>query len=198
MTPIGTISKLLDERVETFIKQTKEIFEKISDRLTPAFQKVYESPDRMITWTNIEQVKGTDRAVIVSGYMTLKVGDVIKVGEDSITIDEKNVNEYNKFVKFAFPIVMLELASTQELADHILRMSHICGSKDVAPEQIAKMLDKIADAFETAIMNDPSSFKILDDATKPSTVLGFNASDLTDEQILKLKLYEKNEVETLN
>lgn len=198
MTPIGTINKLLDERVDTFIKQTKEIFTKISDRLTPAFQKVYEAPDRDITWTGIEQIKGTDRAVIVSGYMMLKLGDVIKIGEDSITIDEKNVNEYNKFVKFAFPIVMLELASAEELKDHILRMSHICGAKDVAPEQLAKMLDKIADSYESSLLNDPMKVSVIESATRPESVLGFNVGELTEDQIRKLKLYETREFGTVN
>ncbi len=198
MAEIGNLSKMLQQRIHTFAVQTSAIFKKIEDRLTPAFQRVFEAPDRRIVWTGIDSLDGTDRAILVSGYMGLKVGDIISIQDQTITIDEKNVNEYNKFVKFAFPIIMLELASVDELVEHMNRMSKIVTAMDVPPEQLAKMLDKIADAFETKLLNDPTKIDLIDSVTKPESVLGFEASALSDEQIRKLKLYEKHEIGTLN
>ncbi len=198
MAEIGNLSKMLQQRIHTFAVQTSAIFKKIEDRLTPAFQRVFEAPDRRIVWTGIDSLDGTDRAILVSGYMGLKVGDIISIQDQTITIDEKNVNEYNKFVKFAFPIIMLELASVDELVEHMNRMSKIVTAMDVPPEQLAKMLDKIADAFETKLLNDPTKIDLIDSVTKPESVLVFEASALSDEQIRKLKLYEKHEIGTLN
>lgn len=195
---LGNISKLLEQRISTFTTQTMEIVNKFSDRLTPAFQKIYNAEHRRFIWTTIDAIKGTDKAIIVSGYMTLEVGEIIHIGEKEILLDETNVNEYTKLVKFAFPIIMLELATSDELVEHINRISKIGGAMEISPEALAKILDKVSDEYQNKILNDPMKVEVIDAATKPETVLGFNSAGLTDEQIRKLMLYEKVDLETIN
>lgn len=198
MTEIGSISKLLDERLTTFATHTADMIKKFEDRLTPAFQKVFAAPDRNIVWTSVDSLSGTEKAVMVSGVMAFKVGDLVTVGETQVTIDETNISEYNKYVRFAFPIIMLELATVDELWAHIVRINKIGASIEVTAENLAKIMDKCATAYEEAVMNNPEKIAVLDSATKPTSILGFVASDLTDEQIRKLKLYENHELRTLN
>lgn len=198
MTEIGSISKLLEQRLNTFATHTADMIKKFEDRLTPAFQKVFAAPDRNIVWTSIDSLAGTDKAVMVSGLMAFRLGDVVAVGETQVTIDETNITEYNKYVRFAFPIIMLELASVDELWTHITRMNKIGASVEVTAEKLASMMDKCADAYEKSVLENPEKIAILDAATKPTSILGFVASDLTDEQIRKLKLYENHELRTVN
>lgn len=195
---LGNISKLLEQRVETFTNQTNEIVAKFAERLTPAFQKIYNAPGRRIVWTTIDSLKGTNKAVVVSGFMALEIGETIHVGDKEVLLDEKNVNEYNKLVKFSFPIIMLELATTDELVEHIQRISKIGGAMEVSPEALVKILDKVATDYEDKILNDPTKVEVFDAATKPEEVLGFPAANLTDEQIRKLMLYEKVDLGMVN
>lgn len=195
---LGNISKLLEQRVATFTEQTNVIVERFADRLTPAFQKIYNAPGRRIIWTSIDTLKGTDKAVVVSGFMALEIGETIHVGDKEVLLDEKNVNEYNKLVKFSFPIIMLELATTDELVEHIQRISKIGGAMDVTPEALVKILDKVSTEYEEKILNDPTKVEVFDAATKPEEVLGFAAADLTDKQIRQLMLYEKVDLGLVN
>lgn len=195
---LGNIAKLLEQRVSTFTTQTNEIVAKFADRLTPAFQRIYNASGRRIVWTSIDSLVGTDKAVVVSGFMALEVGEIINVGDKEILLDETNINEYNKLVKFAFPIIMLELATTDELVEHVNRISKISGAMSLSPEALAKLLDKVSDDYQNQILNDPNKIELIDAATKPETVIGFDAADLTDEQIRKLKLYENYDVGLVN
>lgn len=195
---LGNISKLLEQRVATFMNQTNEIVDKFSERLTLAFQKIYNAPGRRIIWTAIDSIKGTDKAVVVSGFMALELGETIHVDDKEILLDETNINEYNRLVKFAFPIIMLELATTDELIEHINRIAKIGAGMEVTPETLAKILDKVSEEYQNKILNDPNKVEVVDAATRPEIVLGFDAAGLTDEQIFNLKLYEKFEVETVN
>lgn len=195
---LGNISKLLEQRVATFTAQTNSIVEVFTERLTPAFQKIYNAPGRRIIWTTIDSIKGTEKAVVISGFMALEIGETIRVGEQEILLDEKNVSEYSKLVKFAFPIIMLELATTDELVEHIQRISKIGGAMDVSPDALAKILDKVATEYENKILEDPTKVDVLDASTKPETVLGFVATELSDEQIRKLMLYEKVDLGLVN
>ncbi len=195
---LGNIGKLLEQRVVTFTNQTNEIVDKFAERLTPAFQKIYNAPGRRIVWTAIDSIKGTDKAVVVSGFMALEIGETIHIGDKEILLDETNVNEYNKLVKFAFPIIMLELATTDELVEHINRIAKIGGAIEISPETLAKILDKISEDYHNKILDDPTKVAIVDAATRPESVSGFDAAGLTDEQIRKLKIYEKFEVGTVN
>lgn len=195
---LGNISKMLDDRIATFTVKTNEIVNKFSDRLTPAFQKVFNAPGRTITWTAIDLLTGSTKSVMVSGYMALELGEKITVGDKEIVVDENNINEYNKFVKFAFPIIMLELATIDELVDHINRIAKIGATTEMTPEALVKVLDKVADDYQEKILNDPMKVEVMDAATKPETVLGFSTAELSDEHIRKLKLFEKLEVGTVN
>jgi hypothetical protein len=195
---LGNITNLLEQRLATFTTQTNEIISKFSEKLTLAFQKIYNAPGRKIVWTAIDSIKGTDKAVVVSGFMALEIGETIHIGDKEILLDETNVNEYNKLVKFGFPIIMLELATTEELVEHINRISKIGGAMEVSPEALAKILDKVSEEYHTKILSDPTKVEVVDAATRPESVLGFDAAGLTDEQIRKLKFYEKFEVETVN
>lgn len=195
---LGNIAKLLEQRVSTFTTQTNEIVAKFADRLTPAFQRIYNASGRRIVWTSIDSLVGTEKAVVVSGFMALEVGEIINAGDKEILLDETNINEYNKLVKFAFPIIMLELATTDELVEHINRISKISGAMSLSPEALAKLLDKASDDYQNQILNDPNKIELIDAATKPETVIGFDAADLTDEQIRKLKLYENHDAGLVN
>lgn len=195
---LGNIAKLLEQRVSTFTSQTNEIVAKFADRLTPAFQRIYNAPNRRIVWTAIDSLIGTDKAVVVSGFMALELGETITVGDKAILLDESNINEYNKLVKFAFPIIMLELATIDELVEHVNRISKISEAMSLTPEALSKLLDKVSDDYQNHILNDPSKVEIIDAATKPETVVGFDATTLTDEQIRTLKLYEKHDLGLVN
>lgn len=61
---LGNIAKLLEQRVSTFTTQTNEIVAKFADRLTPAFQRIYNASGRRIVWTSIDSLVGTDKAEI--------------------------------------------------------------------------------------------------------------------------------------
>lgn len=198
MAELGSISKLLDQRIATFKAQTNEIFSKISDRLTLTFQTIYEAPHRRIIWTSVESLIGSNKTIIVSGYMALELGDIVTVDDNKITIDETNINEYSKLIKFAFPIIMLELATVEELVEHMQRMGKISSAMEVSAEALATMMDKIADAYENQLLNDPTKVTVFDAATKPTTIMGFSATELSDEQIRKLKLIERLDVGLVN
>lgn len=195
---IGNINKLMQDRVASFTQQTAEIVSKFSDRLVPAFQKIYNTGDRAIVFTGVDSITGTDKAVMITGNMALEIGETIQIGDKSITLDETNVNEYNKMVKFAFPIIMLELATADELVEHMQRVSKIGAAMNVSSESLAKILDKIAADYEEKVLNDPAKIEIFDAATKPEFVLGFKATDLSDEHIRKLKLIEKMDLGSVN
>lgn len=191
MSNIGKIFKLLHARDTTYKTTTMDILKLVETRLTLAFQTVFESKDRAITWTSVEDMDGSAKAVMVSGSMAMEIGETVMVGNNSVVIDANNITEYNKFVKFAFPIIMLEMASTEELIEHIQRISKIGSAVSMTPENLAKVLDKAADQYEESILNDPSKVAVVDTATKPDVVLGFSAETLTDDQIKRLMLYEK-------
>ena len=193
MTDIGNVSKILSERGESFNTSTKKIFDLVGDKLTKAFQVVYNAPGQPINWTTIEMLEGSKTSVTVAGNMPLAMGEVIEIGEKKITVDETNINEYNKYVKFAFPIVMIELASAEELIEHVNRLGRIGSSVDVSPSDLSGMLDKLAKAFEEKILNDPAKISIMEKATQPKTIMGFDTADLTEEQMNKLKMFENYE-----
>lgn len=198
MVELGNISKLLAERDEQFKRSTDKILMKISDRLTSAFRIVLKTPDAQITWNELIPLDGSSTSVYVTGTIGLKIGDVISIDSKEIVIDESTVNQYNKFIRFGFPIIMLELATVEELVEHMERVSKIGGAIDVSAEQLAKIIDKLGKTFEEKILNDPAKLSVLDSATRPTSILGFDASGLNDEQIRKLKLFESHDVGMLN
>ncbi|QDJ96423.1 hypothetical protein Xoosp13_237 [Xanthomonas phage Xoo-sp13] len=191
MSHLGKIFKLLEERTAIYNTNTTDILKLAEDRLTPAFQKLFNAPNRRIVWHSIESIDGTDKAVLVSGNMALEIGETVIINDVSTVVDESNVNQYNKFVKFAFPIIMLEMATVDELIDHVERISKIGSALSMTPENLSKVLDKAAEQYEELLLNDPSKVVITDSVTKPVEVLGFPAESLTDAQIQKLMMYEK-------
>lgn len=186
MVEIGTISKLLTKRLENFTKDTNDLLSCINERLSSAFEIVFEVSDRKIIWTDIESIVGTDKSVILSGKMQLVIGDSILIGGETIILDEVTVNKYNKFIKFAFPIIMIELATVEELVEHMTRLSAIGGVVDMTPENLVKVLDKATEDYEEKILNDP---KRVDTITRPMDILGFSTDSLTDAQIRELTIY---------
>lgn len=200
MIEIGTISKLLVEREAQYNSCTSSICVQISDKLTGAFRQFLKAPDKSIEWTNIELLEGTNKAVMVTGLVKLEVGDVITMESKEIAIDEKNVSHYNRFLKFAFPITMLEVGTEEELLVHIEKMVTMSSMADSTPEDFVEILDKMADTFHDDFMNDPEKLARLEEVTKPKLkeVMGFDASTLSDSQVIMIQCYEKNGVTGLN
>ena len=188
---IININKLLEERQKHFADKTDEILKPISEKLSEAFRKIYNAEGREFKWTGIERLEGSTKSVMVQGNMPLQIGEVVTIKDENITIDESNKNSYNRFVKFSFPIIMLELGTSEELCEHMEKISKLGSFVNVTPEQLVKLIDKAADDYDTKVLNDPSKLAMFDAATKPSEVLGFSTDILSDEQIRKLKLIEK-------
>lgn len=195
MTTTPSISNLLDQRHATFLKNTTDIMAVFSARATQAFQRIFDSPNNQIFWTAIELINGSTKSAMITGMMALNVGELIKIDDKEILLDESNVNEYNKLIKFAFPLLMLELATVDELVEHINRLSKMGNLIEINQEQFAKVVDKMADEYQEKVLNDPSK---LDGYTKPASVSGFSTSELTDSQILQLKIFENDELRTVN
>lgn len=200
MIELGTISKLIEEREELHKSKTAEMCSKISDRLTGAFRTHFKAPDKKFVWNSIDLLDGTKKAVLVSGIMMLDVGDVITIEGKPIDITEENVSHYNRYVKFAFPIVMLEVGTVEELVEHIEKITRIGSSVDVTPEDFTKILDKISDTYYSNFVNDPEKLTRLEEMTKPPTkqILGFDIAGLSEDQIAMLMVFEKNEVSGVN
>lgn len=200
MIEIGTISKLMAEREKIYKATTKSICTHVSDKLSSAFRTFLKAPDKDIEWTNIEAIEGTNKAVLVTGSVKLEVGDVITMDGKEITIDESNASHYNRFLKFAFPITMLEVGTESELLNHIEKMVVIGSAVDVTPEDFADMLEKISDTFHNDFMSDQKKLARLEEATKPKLkeVMGFDASSLSDSQVSMIQYYEKNGATGLN
>lgn len=200
MIELGTISKLLTEREEAYKAASMSICDQISGKLTGAFRTHLKAPNKNMKWTAIELIEGTNKAVLVSGLVLLEVGDDITMDGKEIKITEENVTHYNRLVKFAFPITMLEVGTEEELVSHIEKMTKISSSLDITPEDYTRILDKLADAYHNDFVNDPQKLSRLEEMTKPpiKEVLGFDTSNLTAEQVSMLEYYAKNGVEGLN
>lgn len=195
MTNKPSISSLLEQRQSTFQKNTSDIIAEFSARLTQAFQRVFDNYSSQLHWTAIDAITNSTKSVMITGVMSLNIGDLIKIDDKEILLDESNVRDYNKVIKFAFPIIMLELASVDELVDHVNRLSKMGTLLELSTEDFAKVLDKTSDEFQEKILNDPSK---LDAVTKPESVSGFRTAELSDSQILQLKIFETDDVRTIN
>lgn len=191
---IGSLSRLLNERVSGFATKTNDMFDIVGPKLTPAALEYYQQPDtKRIMWTEIEYIAKSETVVIITGFMSLELGEVVDIGGTLITIDEKSILQYNKTVKFVFPLVMLELGTHAELVEHVTRMGQLAHTMELTAERLAEVVGKIGKDFEEKVLNDPARITVLDTATKPAEILGFAVTDLTDEQIQKLKLFENRE-----
>ncbi len=196
---IGNLSVLLSDRTLNFTNKTNEIFEVIGSKLTSAVLEFYQQPDtKRIIWTDVEYITGSESVIIITGFMPLELGEVVDVGGNLITIDEKTILQYNKTIKFVFPLIMIELGNNQELIEHISKMHSLAHTMELSAERLSEVVGKIGKDFEEKILNDVARIKVLDTITKPSEILGFSVSDLTDEQIQKLKLFENTELGVLN
>lgn len=190
-----SVSKLLDSRSETFRKNTSDIISKFSSKLTKAFQSYFDDPDANITWSFIEYVPSSTKSVYVTGSMALNAGQTITMGDNEITLDESNANDYTKVIKFAFPVLMLDLGTADELTTHVKRLTRLGSVLEVPENEFSNLLDKLADEYQERVLNDPSR---LDVVTKPDMVSGFTTIELNDNQIMQLKIQEKFEHRTVN
>lgn len=192
---VESISKLMSERKTMFLKNTSDIIATFSGRLSQAFQRVLDNHDGNIHWATIEPVYGSTKSVFVSGSISLTIGEVIEVDGTPILLDEKNINEYAKSVKFAYPIIILELGTVDDIERYTRHMMKLGDSLEVSPDEFVKVVDRMADKFQEDLLDDPMRLNVV---TKPDTVAGFSTNDLSDFQILSLKIFEDDTPRVIN
>lgn len=187
MTELGIINKLINERNEDLKTANLKIGQVYGDKLNKVFSILYSKPNLAITWELVElQSKKT---VNVSGRFQLEIGEVVKVGEESVTVTAENQSSHNRFANFTFPIIMLETASVEELVEFVNKISKYGATESITAADIRKMIDEEADVFENTLLESPDRLEALTKPKRPSTLHGFSTEGLTEDQFLQLSWY---------
>jgi len=187
MTELGIISKLIKQRNEDLKSANLKIGEVYGTKLTEVFSILYKKPDLMIQWELIELL--STKTVNVSGRFQLSIGEVVKMGDTTITVTAENQSSHNRFANFTFPINMLETATAKELVDFVERISKYGETESITADDIKRKIEEEHDSYENALLEDPARLEAVTKPARPSTLHGFSTEGLSDEQILKLSWY---------
>ncbi|WAX21708.1 hypothetical protein [Stenotrophomonas phage RAS14] len=187
MTELGIINKLINERNEDLKAANLKIGQVYGDKLTKVFSILYSKPNLAITWELVELQ--SKKVVNVSGRFQLEIGEVVKVGEESVTVTAENQSSHNRFANFTFPIIMLETATVEELVEFVNKISNYGAGDTITSADIRKMIEDEADTFENALLENPERLEALTKPKRPQTLHGFSTEGLTDNQFLQLSWY---------
>lgn len=190
-----TLQDILDFREHTYVTLTREAIQLFGPILTKAVNR-YLNNTAEIDWTTIEVLTGLEGYVRVTGFSLPPLGAKINVQGNEILIDKDNVYSYKQVIRFVLPVKLIDNEDGDSLVAFIRDLSAIAAvATDVEIENILK--EYYFDDMKDLTSND-SYHKMLDRATKPKEVLGFDAADLTDSQITALHMYGACASETKN
>lgn len=190
-----TLQDILDFREYTYVTLTREAIQLFGPILTKAVNR-YLNNTTEIDWTTIEVLTGLEGYVRVTGFSLPPLGAKINVQGNEILIDKDNVYSYKQVIRFVLPVKLIDNEDGDSLVAFIRDLSAIAAvATDVEIENILK--EYYFDDMKDLTSND-SYHKMLDRATKPKEVLGFDAADLTDSQITALHMYGACASETKN
>lgn len=149
-----------------------------------------------IRWTSIEKVRGLDGFVTIMGFVLPELGAKMKVGEDIVEVNPDNVDKFRSMVRFIVPAKLMEEGSRLQIANFIRDLSAIAA---VTPElELQTMLREYQFDGMESLTSHENYNKMLDIATRPTDIAGFDGRNLTDDQIRAAFLFSSAVSETRN
>lgn len=184
----ASLLDILNYRESVYDSLTETAFHSIKQRLSEAMVMLSKNPNP-ISWVQIEKYNAVDGFVIVAGYTSPLIGTMVSVGGDElIEVTAENATKFRQVLRFTVPMNMLENGTTTQLYTFIRDMAAIV---NLAPSHD---LEELLREYNSSNMQELTKLvkytKILDNATKPTDVFGFDGSQLSDEQITKMHIYK--------
>lgn len=190
-----TLTDVLEFREQTYAFLTQEAVRLFGRNLTDSVN-MYLNSNSIIEWNTVELMPTLDGFVRVMGLTTPSIGAIIDVNGSKITIDENNVTQYKQIIRFVLPIHLLESGSINEMYSFIKDLSSIA---TVASEKdIEVILKDYYSSNSTKLTLSDFYNRILDKQTRPTKIMDFDVSGLTDEQIASIFSYMPCKTETIN
>ena len=182
------VNELLTDRDDGYQVKTMEIFHRLSPKLTGAVQKFLGTEDR-IYWDTIERLPKSKNCVRIFGHIFFKPGEVIKTPEKEIVVTEDTWKFYKKLIRLTLPLSLLDSGEPEQIAAYVKDVAKL--APFVSDEELAVLLDDVEFNGTDSLLNNPKFSSLLDNATKPKEVMGFDVSNLTDDQIRRMQLTAK-------
>lgn len=149
-----------------------------------------------IRWTSIEKVRGLDGFVTVMGFVLPEVGSKMKAGEEIIVVTPDNVDKFKSLVRFVIPAKLIEEGTKLQISNFIRDLSAIAAV--TSEMDLQTMLKEYRfDGMESLTLHENYN-KMLDKATKPRDIAGFDGRDLTDDQIRSAFMFSSTASDTRN
>lgn len=183
-----TLSELLDFRDYTYKAMTVDATNIFSLKLTDAVN-FYLNSTNPIDWQHIEKVSSLDGFVRVIGASIPSVGETIKVDKEDILITKDNFAQYKQLARFVLPITILETGTSIQIFQFIRDVTAIASL--ITDIELENILREYSTDGVGELSAHPTYIAMLDKITKPADVLGFDTSNLTDEQIRSLNMFDK-------
>ena len=120
-----TLTKQLLARNEIYTVATNSIIDKYRDTLDTTFDNIVESK-MSINWTSIDFHPANRLLLNVIGEATHKIGSTVRnIAGESIYIDETNISNYNKLMRFLLPLDPVSSGDTDALVQFLKEYSSI-------------------------------------------------------------------------
>jgi len=191
-----TLHDILDFRETTYQSLTETALAPFQSKLSEA-AAFFLDTNAPTTWTSIETVTGLVGFVTISGYVSPKIGSRVKLGEDDfVEATAENSHMYRSKIRFIVPIKLLETGTKLQLLTFIRELSTIASL--VSEQELEQMLKEFYFDDMTSLTSHATYNRMLEQATRPRDVMGFDGTILSDEQITKAHLYSGASTETKN
>lgn len=194
MSEIGKILQMIKEKNAAVSKLTTDIIESFGEKLVKAYGITFDQEDIKITWGEIRQLGGNPDILVIPGKIEMNVGDIIEVENGKVTITEENIEEYSETASLMFPVIMLEVATPEELSKYMTAIFEE-GGKDEDDSKLVEFVKQQGIKFEEALLEDSDRLEAL---TKERFIGGFDTEGLTENQIRQLRWYTENPLHTMN
>jgi hypothetical protein len=178
-----TVDMLLSKRDYDGQAFTRKIIELFSANLTKAVQ-MQNKYDRAIKWNKVERFPSIDNYVVVMGEVEVRPGDVLSTASGEVLIDDTNINQFTRPVKYVLNSKILQHGTVEALYQHIMFVASSASSLSEA--DLIQVLRSGA-VSDNLVLENPTLKPILDKITRPTSFEGFDTSTLDEAQFNTLR-----------
>lgn len=186
--PAVSLQTFIDKRDFDKANMTNRFFDIVREPLTEAAKRI-TGLDREFEWTSVERTIGTAHYVSIHGYISLAVGDNIRVNGEEVFITEANIDRYNNSFNATVALPILQTLDANRIHDHIKFTLHVI--RNHPAEIIVEMLNKVIES-DVHLVVAPEHQALLEKMTRPRYIGGFDTINLTEEQVNALQLTLNN------
>lgn len=187
------LSDLLDVREATHTGLTQAIMKPYENVLTNVV-RIVSGHDNPVYWQSVEKIKNLPEFVTVGGYSTPSIGALVHATTGEVTITNENVKRYRSEVRMVVPIKLLQSGTEVQLISFVKQFAAI--SAVTSGEELMSILRQYLKYEHEELYSKEHYMQLLDNATRPADIEGFDTSHLTDDQMTRIRLYSSAQTET--